>query len=104
MPRRGFAVLHCGAALWAVGALAPRLAAQGAVRGQLRVIETPTGAPAVLTDAVIYLEADGDRLRGPWPTMAKASVGMRSREFVPRVLTAPTVITEGSIPGELMPP
>ncbi len=86
-PRLGFAVLHCGAALWAIGALAPRLAAQGAVRGQLRVIETPTGAPAVLSDAVIYLEADGDRLRGPWPTVAKASVGMRSREFVPRVQT-----------------
>jgi plastocyanin len=78
----------CGsAAVWGLGVAATRLDAQGAVRGQLRVVETAIGAPAILSDAVIYLEADGERPRGPIVAMAKASVGMRLREFVPRVQT-----------------
>ncbi|WP_309673052.1 hypothetical protein [Gemmatimonas sp.] len=78
--------LAYGAALCGVGTAA-RLGAQGAVRGQLRVIETANGAPATLGDAVIYLEADGERPRMPTVAMVKASVGMRLREFVPRVQT-----------------
>jgi plastocyanin len=80
-------VLYAAAAVWGLCAAATGLEAQGAVRGQLRVIETTTGTPAILSDAVIYLESTGERPRGPAATTAKASVGMRLREFVPRVQT-----------------
>jgi len=85
--RLGFAALCWGATLVTGITVAARVEAQGAVRGQLRVIETATGSPATLTDAVIYLEADGERANGPTSNMARASIGMRLREFVPRVQT-----------------
>ena len=88
--RRGAALfltaLPGGALLWSMIAF-PCLSAQGAVSGQLRVIEPTTGAPAVLSDAVVYLEAVGAPARTPMVATAKASVGMRLREFVPRVQT-----------------
>ncbi|WP_411279904.1 hypothetical protein [Gemmatimonas sp.] len=85
--RLGFAA-RCWVITLVTGCTVPaRLDAQGAVRGQLRVIETATGSSAILTDAVIYLEADGERASAPTSATAKASVGMRRREFVPRVQT-----------------
>lgn len=70
-----------------LGATTSAVAAQGTVRGQLRVIDKTSSVPATLSDAVIYLEAEDAPPRAPATAMAKASVGMRLREFVPRVQT-----------------
>ncbi len=88
-PRLQCAAFYLGTALvTALGTLhvaARRLDAQGAVRGQLRVIEKTIRSPATLSDAVIYLEAVDERANTPRLASAKASVDMRLREFVPHV-------------------
>ena len=60
------------------------LGAQGTVRGQVRLIERAGATPAALGDVVITLDGESGPLRAPaW--LQKASVGMRLREFEPRV-------------------
>jgi plastocyanin len=59
-----------------------RLTAQGAVRGQVRVLEKGTATTADLRDAIIFLESDA----APRPTaLQTATVDMRLREFEPHV-------------------
>jgi plastocyanin len=57
--------------------------AQGAVRGQVRLIDRPGVGTASLRDVVLYLESDRATPRPTW--LDKATVGMRQREFEPHV-------------------
>src|SRR5678815_5214940 len=56
--------------------------AQGAVSGQVSIIERPGARTTDLADAVVWLEP---RSGGPNPAHSRAQIVMESREFVPRV-------------------
>ena len=83
-----------GVLAWAMAAIAPvRLAgAQGAVSGQVSIIERPGTRTTDLADAVVWLEP---RSGGPNPAHSRAQIVMESREFVPRV----RVVSTGSSVG-----
>jgi plastocyanin len=70
-------------ALSACAASVTPLHAQGAVRGQVRVVERSGASRADLRDAVIYLESDASLPRAA--SLEDASVAMRLREFEPHV-------------------
>lgn len=88
----------CTAPAWlrTVGVLASVMAAtvpvrlagaQGAVSGQISIIERPGARTTDLADAVVWLEP---RSGGPTPAHSRAQIVMESREFVPRVRVVPT--------------
>ena len=70
--------------------LAPALAAQGTVSGQVSIRERPGEETEDLGDVVIWLEAAGGSRAHPAP--ASTSMQLQSRQFTPRV----KVVTEGS--------
>lgn len=63
------------------------LPAQGAVRGQVRIIDRPGAPPANLRDVVVFLEgaSDAPANRAGLPVLARATVAMKQREFEPHV-------------------
>jgi plastocyanin len=64
--------------------MTPRqIAAQGAVHGQVRLIDRPGVGAGSLRDVVLYLESD--RITPRPASLDKATVGMRQREFEPHV-------------------
>ncbi|HUO51993.1 MAG TPA: hypothetical protein VMT93_05715, partial [Gemmatimonadaceae bacterium] len=80
------AVLAAGALLGAPAGLG----AQGAVSGQVTLVEKNDKPSKDLQNAVIWLEPK-PAPKKPFPAM-KATVGMHGREFLPHV----TVVTPGS--------
>jgi plastocyanin len=79
---------------WAMAVIAPvRLAgAQGAVTGQVSIVERPGARTTDLADAVVWLEPRGG---GSSPAKSRTQIVMESREFVPRV----RVVSTGSAVG-----
>jgi len=86
---------------WTAGLLASTMAvaapvrpagAQGAVTGQVTIVERPGARTTDLADAVVWLEPKGG---GGTTAHSRAQIVMESREFVPRV----RVVSTGSAVG-----
>ena len=85
----GLSVLRRSALL--VVLLVPALAAQGAVSGQVNLLERDGEQPDDLADVIVWLEPAGNT-RGGRTLPATATIQLQGRQFSPRV----RAVTEGS--------
>jgi len=85
----GLRLAWIGAAAGALLAV-PALGAQGAVSGQVALLEKNDKPSKDLANAVVYLEPK-TQPRKPWPVM-HVTISMHGREFLPHV----SVVTPGS--------